>query len=132
MSRLLAILAVAVLIVGAPVALAAPAGSAARTLVPAGTAVVHDGPQLGRLGGLRSRGGGGYLSRRSTGSRRGYGTQRPRRNRGFLRGLFHGLLWGWLLSHLFGGGFPLILPLMLLVFLLVAGRRRRPRASYRW
>ncbi|MDX6727983.1 MAG: hypothetical protein QOK49_2788 [Baekduia sp.] len=84
---------------------------------------------LARIGGFRSRGfGNGYSSRRGFGSR-GYGR---RRGHGFLRGLFHGLFWGWLLSHFFGGGFPLFLPLLLILVLLVALRRRRPPPQPRW
>jgi hypothetical protein len=36
------------------------------------------------------------------------------------------------LSHLFGGGFPLVLPLLALVFFMMAMRRRRPPTYHRW
>jgi hypothetical protein len=72
----------------------------------------------------RGRGFGG--GRRGFGrSPRGFG----RRGNGsrFFRNILHGLFLGWLLSHLFGGGFPLILPLIgLALLLLFALRRRRP------
>jgi uncharacterized membrane protein len=105
---------------------AASAVMPASAATPAAVANVHDGTLL-------ARGFGGYRgsSRRGFGSGGRYGYRRARGGRGFLRGLFHGLFWGWLLSHLFGGGFPLILPLLLLVVVLVAMRRRRPRPSYR-
>jgi predicted lipid-binding transport protein (Tim44 family) len=111
-------------------ALAAPAVTAAPVHARTATAV-HDGTQEARLGfGSRGLGYRRYSSRRSS-RYPGHGT-RPRRSRGFLRGLFHGLFWGWVLSHFFGGGFPLVLPLLLLVLLVAMTRRRRPPAPYRW
>jgi uncharacterized membrane protein len=128
MRRLVPVL-VAVVLTSASVSVASPvlpASAATPTPTPAAVASVHDGTLL-------ARGFGGYRgsSRRGFGSGGRYGYRRPHRGHGFLRGLFHGLFWGWLLSHLFGGGFPLILPLLLLVVVLVAMRRRRPRPSYR-
>jgi hypothetical protein len=131
MVRLVALLACAVLAAGA----AAGGAAMAATTTPrapgltATTPVVADGPQQARLG-FGSR---GFGSRRTYSRRPTIGYRpRARRGRGFLRGLFHGLFWGWLLSHFFGGGFPLVLPLLALVFLLMATRRRRPPMSHRW
>jgi hypothetical protein len=116
-----ALLATAVPVVAGPTtAVAAPTAS---------SAAIHAPTVLAR--GFGSR---GFGSRRTyyRPRTRGYSPYRARRGRGFLRGLFHGLFWGWMLSHFFGGGFPLFLPLLLIVFLLVATRRRRPPTSYRW
>jgi hypothetical protein len=125
--RLAALLAVGLLAL-VPLAAAAPAGAATPAPPTAVSGGVKDGTLTARLGGFRSSRGFGTSSRRSYGARRGYGR---RRGSGFLRGLFHGLFWGWLLSHVFGGGFPLVLPLLLLLAF-VAFRRRRPPAPYRW
>ena len=98
-------------------AVAAAPAPAAAAVTPA-AAIVHTGvvrqARLGRGFGSRSY---GYRSYRR--APYGYG----RRGHPFLRGLF----FGWLISHLFGGGFPLF-PFLLLGFgFLMLRRRRRPR-----
>jgi hypothetical protein len=99
---------------------AAPASSHTVTLHSTGTAQQAFGPPAlreSRFGGFR-----GYRGyRRPT-----YGSRyRYHRGHPFLRGLF----FGWLLSHLFGGGFP-IFPFLMLGLLFLMLRRRR-RAVYR-
>jgi uncharacterized membrane protein YfcA len=108
MRRTLLTVLAAIALIAAPALAAAPAGAAATS-----TTTVSGGPSTARLGGFdRRRGRGG----------------------GCLRGLFHGLFWGWLLSHFLGGGFPLILPLLLLVVVVVLARRRRspPPSDRAW
>jgi len=110
-ARLAAVLGtVALAVAAAPAPVRAAATPAA--------AIVHGGvvrqARLGRSFGSR---GYGYRSYR----RAPYGYRRH--GHPFLRGLF----FGWLLSHFFGGGFPLF-PFVLLGFaFLMLRRRRRPR-----
>lgn len=94
---------------------AAPAPAPAAAAITPAAAIVHGGVvRQARLG--RSFGSRGYGYRRAP-----YGYRR--RGHPFLRGLF----FGWLLSHFFGGGFPLF-PFVLLGFgFLMLRRRRRPR-----
>ena len=101
---------------------AAPA-AAAPSPVPAATpvaALVHTAvarqARLGRGFGSRGYGRSPYSYRRSP-----YGYRRH--GHPFLRGLF----FGWLLSHFFGGGFPLFPFVLLGIAILVLRRRRRPR-----
>ena len=113
--RLAIVLALAAFSIGAA-APAAPAATPTAALVQTG--VVRQA-RLGRGFGTR-----GYPSyRRSPYSyrRAPYGYRRP--GHPFLRGLF----FGWLLSHFFGGGFPLF-PFVLLglaFFMLRRSRRHR-------
>lgn len=92
---------------------AAPAPAPAATTPAA--AIVHGGVvRQARLG--RSFGSRGYGYRSSRRAPYGY----RRHGHPFLRGLF----FGWLLSHFFGGGFPLF-PFVLLGFAFLMLRRRR-------
>jgi uncharacterized membrane protein len=95
---------------------AAPA--AVRPVTAAGT--VHTGvvrqARLGRGFGSRGYGRSPYSYRRTP-----YGYRRH--GHPFLRGLF----FGWLLSHFFGGGFPLFPFVLLGIVVLMLRRRRRPR-----
>jgi hypothetical protein len=115
--RLAAILGALTLTAGA-----VPA-SAVASAPPVRIAAAHVGAQQSRLG----RGfGGGFSSRPSYRSyrRAPYGYRRSR-GHPFLRGLFV----GWLLSHLFRGGFPLF-PFLLLGIVVLMLRRRRRRPAY--
>ena len=101
---------------------AAPATAAptpAAALTPTAT-ILHTGvarqARLGRGFGSRGYGRSPYGYRRSP-----YGYRRH--SHPFLKGLFV----GWLLSHFFGGGFPLFPFVLLGIAILVMRRRRRPR-----
>lgn len=102
------------------------AGLSSPSVVPAATnpaaGVKASSVELARIGGGAFRGfGRSYRSYRYP--RYGYHPYRYRRGRGFL----HGLFWGWVLSHFFGGGFPFGW-LLLLGFAWVLLRRRRRRS----
>jgi hypothetical protein len=100
----------------APAAVTVPAA----VTLPAG--VTGSSADLARVTGARGFGGFGrsYRSYRSP----GYGYRyRTRRGHGFL----HGLFWGWMLSHFFGGGFPLGWLLLVGLAVLLLRRRRRRR-----
>jgi|SRR4051794_6596313 hypothetical protein len=108
----------------------AVAATTTTTPKPAPALQQQGGSGVNEARGFGSRGFGRSPSfnRRRPGFGRRYTDRRRTRGTGFLRGLFHGLFWGWLLSHFFGGGFPLIFPLLLLVvFFAMTRRARRPR-----
>jgi hypothetical protein len=114
-TRLLAAVLGAVALAAA--AVPAVAGASAP---PARIAAAHVGAQQSRFGrGFGTRGYRSYPSYR----RPSYGYRRH--GHPFL----HGLFFGWLLSHFFGGGFPLF-PLVLLGVVLLMFRRRRRRPMY--
>ena len=103
------------------IALATLVGSA-LTLPAAATAAPHPAAptaKLARFGGF----GRSYRPYRPRGY--GYRPHRYRRGHGFL----HGLFWGWMLSHFFGGGFALFW-IVLLAFAWLMVRQRRGRAGY--
>lgn len=120
--RLALLLTAATALVAMPIA-AAPAGAVAGSAVhrTAASAEIGTGTQLAAR----------FRSTRRY-NRPTYRRSYPRRNRsrGLLRSFLHGAFWGWMLSHFFGFGygFPLFIPFLLLVFALLALRRRRQPA----
>lgn len=120
--RLLPLLLSAALVAAAP----ASADAAPTAHAPAALTQLHDGSLLASHFG-------GFRSSRSPFSRSRYGYGRPYRGFGYRRGhpFLRGLFWGWLLSHLFRGGFPLF-PLFLVAFVWLMLRRRRRRFYGPW
>jgi len=99
---------------------AATAATTTASPAPAGHVTTTAAPQEARFGSGR-----GFGSRRTF--RPPARSTRFRRSPG--RSFFHGLFWGWMLSHFFGGGFPLVFPFLFLLLFLMAAMRRRPRRT---